>query len=277
MKFAVVILYELRAIKKTIENYYKYLIDFYNADVFIICQNTFDDDYENLKLFNRNVKYIMLYEKPDPKKYFGENSNINLPMGAGNWNNHGNLQIYINNNEASKVLKDYVDQYDYFIQLRLDIDILFDFPKSDLFEKIPHGIYGFHPNYCSGWGGSGAGNFIHKDFLIDYLNSYYELMTNNNYKEYIMYRISLGILNQEMILNIALEIKKFKMIPITNINYYYTTEKLNSYTTWSKPSYNTKYDVICKYPEQCNEAFDALTLWNNNKKWVFIDNQIKLL
>ena len=64
MKFAVIIAYELRGIKKTIESYYKHIIDFYNADVFIICQKQFDDDEERLKLFNRKVKLIKMYQKP---------------------------------------------------------------------------------------------------------------------------------------------------------------------------------------------------------------------
>jgi len=276
MKFAVLVLYELRAVRKTIEKYYKHLIDYYNADVFIICQNTFSDDQERLKLFDHNVKYIRIYDKPDPYIYFGQNSNINLPIGCGCWKTPGNLQVYINHNEASKILQDYVNNYDYFIHLRLDIDILFNFPQPDLFEKIPKAIYSFAPNYCESWGSSGGGNFIHKDYVIEYFKSYYDILTNKEYTNLIYQKIPDNF-NQEKLLDLSLKVKNLTMIPIKSLNYYYTAETLNDYTTWSRPQINEKHNVICKYPEQCDEAYESLNLWNNGYRWDYVDNQIKLV
>ena len=43
MKYAVLIMYELRGVKITIEKLYKYIIDFYDADIFIVCQKQYDD------------------------------------------------------------------------------------------------------------------------------------------------------------------------------------------------------------------------------------------
>jgi hypothetical protein len=276
MKFAVLILYELRAINKTIEKYYKYLIDYYNADVFILCQNTFSDDAERLKLFNRNVKFVKMYDKPNPEDYFGKESNLNLPMGSGCWKTPGNLQIYINHNEMSKVLADYVNDYDYFIHLRIDIEILFNFPPPELFEQIPVGMYSFQPEYCRHWGGSGGCNFIHKNSVIEYFKSYYDLLTNNNYHNIIMNE-TYDNFNQEKLLTLSLEMKKLKIMPIVNLNYYYTCETLNDYTTWSQPVYHPVHNVICKYPDQCSEAFDGLNLWNKGYKWNYVNGEIKLV
>lgn len=275
MKFAVIIAYELRGIKKTIESYYKHIIDFYNADVFIICQKQFDDDEERLKLFNRRVKLVKLYQKPIVKEYFGENNIINIESQE-NWNNPGVSQMYINQNEISKIIKDYVNDYDYFIQFRTDIDILFNFPQPELFEKIPPGIFTFWPKYCEKWGGSGGANYIHKKFVVDYFNSCFDLMNNDLFINFIRTRGPRGI-NQEFIHNNALAIKGLKLNLIKNINYYYTAEKMNDYTTWAFIQLHPKYNVICKYPEQCDEAHEALELWKNNYKWDIVNNEIVLI
>ena len=188
-KYAFIVMYELRAIRKTIDKLYKYIIDYYDADIFIVCQKEFNDDSERIKLFNRNVKVVKLYDKPNPIEYFGANSNIHLSGGISNWNNPGNMQIYINNNEVAKVIKDYVNDYDYFITLRTDSDILFDFIPPILLEEIPPGVYGFAPNYCEYWGGSGTANFIHKNYVLDYFESYYNILTNKIYEKQIILQL----------------------------------------------------------------------------------------
>lgn len=276
MKFAVLITYELRAIKKTIEKYYKYLIDYYNADVFIICQKQFEDDLDRLKLFTHNVKFIQMYDKPIPHEYFGKNSNIDCLKD--NCALPSNLQVYINHNEVSKILEHYYNDYDYFIHLRIDIDILFNFPEIEFFNKIPKGIYSFLPQYCQGWGGSGGGNFIHKDFVIKYFKSYYNLISDEKNRDLILNMGSKYIhLNQENFLDYSLKIQNLKMIPIRNINYYYTAETLNDYTTWSSPKLYSKYNVICKYPEQCDEAYQAANLWYKGYRWNYINGEIMLV
>ena len=99
LRFAFLVMYELRALKKTIEKLKKYIIDFYNADVFILCNRQFSNDDELVKLFDKNVKYVRLYEKPKPEEYFPKNSNFFIPTGNGNWKSPGNCQVYINNYE----------------------------------------------------------------------------------------------------------------------------------------------------------------------------------
>ena len=274
-KYAFIVMYELRAIRKTIDKLYKYIIDYYNADIFIVCQNQFGDDSERVKLFNRNVNVVKLYDKPNPVEYFGANSNINLSGGIGNWNNSGNMQIYINNNEVAKVIKDYDDDYDYFITLRTDSDILFDFIPPRLLEEIPPGVYGFAPNYCENWGGSGTANFIHKNYVLDYFSSYYNILTNKIYEKQIILKLSDNF-NQEKLLHLALDIKNISILKIKHINIYYTGETLNDYSTWSKFSIHPYHNVICKYPEQCDEAYNSLTEWNKGKRWVYDNNTIYL-
>lgn len=277
LKFAFLVMYELRAIRKTIEKLQKYIIDFYNADVFILCQRQFPDDDERIKLFNKNVIYSRLYDKPNPEEYFSKDSNFFINTGQGNWKSPGNCQVYINNYEYYKIMKNYYQNYDYFICMRVDIDILFDFPDKELFQIIPNDIYSFNPEYARQWSGSGGGNFVHRDFILDYLSSYWNLLTNSNHRQLLInYANNSHILNQEKMLELALKVKDISMYFINNINYYYTAETLNDYTTFADIKMHPEYKVIYKYKKQVDEAFCTLNFWKSGKIWSFINETIKL-
>ena len=84
--------------------------------------------------------------------------------------------------------------------------------------------------------------------------------------------------NQENFQTFCLKIMnvyKYKKY-IKNINYYYTTEKVDDYTTWSKHFIHPKYNVICKYEKQCDDAYNNLKLWMNECKWIYENNCIYL-
>jgi glycosyltransferase involved in cell wall biosynthesis len=296
MKFAFLIGGELRAIKKTIKNLYKYIIDFYDADVFILCQKQFDDDEENIKLFDRKLKFAKFYEKPDPFEYFSfnteiikniENTNYNIHY-KGIWFKEENLQIYINMNEYAKIIKNYINDYDYFIGLRSDIDIMFPFPEKELFEKIPNDVYGINPNHSKSWGGQGLPNFLHKNYILECLTSYYDyIKEEKNVKElfnihdisdfcnYNNYPIK-KFINQELLLLIALKEKNITMKNITNSNFYYTGNNLNDRTTSTELKYYNNTEKICKYNEQVNETLHSLKLWENNYRWDYYNSEIIL-
>jgi hypothetical protein len=266
MKFALIIMTELRAIKKTIKNLTNNIIDFYNADVFILCQKTFGDDEININLF-KNVIYKELYDKPKPEEYFNNHYILNKNLDPNvNWNNNGCLQIYINYHKMALVLKNYVNNYDYFITIRTDAEILFPFPNKELFNEIPKGLYTFDAEYAKEWGGIGTSIFTHKDYILEYLNSYYdEIINTSSNSEFLLF-------NQEKLLNYCLMKKNLKFNYIKNLNFYYTAEKVNDYTTWSKPYKDTKRNIICKYEHQVNESYDNLKLWKNNYEWCIENN-----
>ena len=67
--------------------------------------------------------YNEIYKRPDPNKYFGEPNNTNIQCkGIDNWNMPSNLQIYINYHKMSEIIKDKVNDYDYFITMRTYIN-----------------------------------------------------------------------------------------------------------------------------------------------------------
>ena len=285
MKFAYLVMTELRSLDKTIQQLYDYIINPYDADIFICVQQTFSDDNEKIKLFNKNVVHSEIYTKPDPNIYFGTNNNINIRSGS--WCVPSNLQIYINYHKMSQIIEKYVDKYDYFITLRTDVCILFPFPDKHLFENIPNALYSVDATYCKDWGGCGFSVFIHKKFIMNYLMCYYNIISNKIYKPILINnfnKLGYDCSNQENFLNICLKImnnpsethsildnKKY----IKNINYYYTAKALNDYTTWSKPSIHPIYNVICKYEGQCAEAYQNFKIWQNGK-WKYDNDCIFL-
>lgn len=266
MKFAFLVMLELRSLKKTINNLYKYIIDYYNADVFVLCQES--NNINDINLFNKNVVYKNSYKKPNVY----EDLNITNNNLANNWNNENCLQCYINWYKMYELLNSQFENYDYYIILRTDIDILFPFPPKNIFENIPNKIYTFDANYAKEWGGYSSGVFVHKNYILDYLKCFYDIIKNNLYDDFLSYQIQ----NQENYMLFSMNKYNLSFNYINNLNIYFTAEDLNDHTTWSTIKYSYKYNVICKYENQCEEAHNNLLYWNNGANWVFENNILKL-
>jgi hypothetical protein len=259
---------ELRSLNKNIENIYKYIVEPFEADIIICVQETSPDDSEKIKLFHKNVVYSQIYKKPDPFLYFNFKKGINIPEGS--WMKSSNLQIYINYYKMSEIIKNIANNYDYFITMRTDVDILFPFPEKEFFNNIPLALYSFDTNYSKNWGGSGYSVFIHKNYIFNYLRCYYYNISN---------KIGINLTyNQEKFQKKCLELVGIlnRQKYIKNTNLYYNSTTLNDYSTWSKPILHGKYNVFCKYPDQCNEAYNNLKLWMNGYKWKYQNGNIFL-
>ena len=298
MKFALLLTFELRGLNKTIDDIYKYIVDFYDADIFIVCQKQLDDDETRLNLFNRNTVVKKLYDKPNPNDYFEKSFPEEDDVNMVAWYKYQCLQIYINLNEMAKCIEPYKNDYDYFIHFRTDIKMLFPLPDKGIFATVPENIYSFDFSYSLGWGGQGLGNFIHKKYIIDYLTSCYDFIKYSDlttplftrsiniydylpeYKKYNYENNSILTnrkISQEFLLLLSLKEKNITMVTISNPNFYYTAELLSSRTTTSEINYDNKYDVIYKYKEQLDEAYLNLKLWNNNFRWASYNENIFLL
>lgn len=270
MKYAFLVICEIRCIKK-IENIYKYIIDKYNADIIICCQEL-EDTYEKLKSFEKNQVFKKVYAKKDPKEYYNNYKLGTYPQQ--NWNNEACLQIYINWNEMADVLENYKDDYDYFIQLRTDIDILFPFPDTELFESISKGIYSFDAIYAKDFGGYCTGVFIHKNYILKYLKCTYNILKDDNIIN--LFINSYNLLNQENFKNFCMKYNDIEFKYINNLNIFFIAENLNTRTTWGTPQQNEKYDGVIKEKNQFEEAYNNLELWNKGYRWVYENNCIML-
>jgi len=287
MKFAYLVMTELRSLNKNINDLYKYIINHFDCDIFICVQETSQDDYEVIKLFDKIVVYSEIYKKPDPHTFFGPNNNTNITKGNKikndtSWNKPSNLQIYINYHKMGHIIKNIVNNYDYFITMRTDVSILFPFPTKEFFDTIPQSLYSFDTEYSKNWNGSGYSVFIHKNFILNYLNCYYFIIKNKVFKKVLLnkfYEPSRKKLqcNQEKFQKICLKLLNIpKPKSIKNTNVYYNATTLNDYTTWGTPILHPKYNVICKYINQCNDAHDSLNLWNQGFKWEYKNDSIIL-
>ena len=280
MKFAYLVMTELRSLNKNIQNLYKYIINPFEADIFICVQEKSIEDYEKIKLFDKNVIKSKIYKKPDPFKYFGNDNNIfkitncNKPELRNRlWSKRSNLQIFINYNQMAEMIKDVGQNYDYFITMRTDVEILFPFPDKNLFNTIPQSLYSFDTNYSKLWGGSGYCVFIHKQFIFNYLNCYFDVLNDKMFHKTLLDNLyipskKIYFANQENFQKICFKIIEIPTpISIKNTNVFYNATTINDYTTFSTPKVHPKYNVLCKYQRQCSEAYESLKLWNNGYRW----------
>ena len=172
-----------------------------------------------------------------------------------------------------KELKPYINNYDYFIILRVDIEFLFPFPIKNFFSKIQPGIYTFKSHYCSSHGGYGGGVFIHKNYIEKYLTCYEDGLNNEKFTKIL---IDDKCMNQEKFLLMCMKEKNICFYDICHMNNYYTADSIYAYTTWSQPHFNSKYNIICKKDAQVDEVYKNYELWKNNYRWKFQNNKLFL-
>jgi hypothetical protein len=276
MKIALLVMFELRALSKTIQDIYSKVIDYYNADVYILCQQQFEDDDARLKLFDRNVKYAGIYEKPDCVDYFGKDSNYHTPTKQlyNYWKRPSCLQFIINKHKFADILRPITADYDYFISLRTDTQILFDFPSISVLERAIPGVYSTYPKYTYNWNGSGIGHIVHSSYIIDYLTCEYDTITNKQYA----WMFETIDMNQESLFEHSLILtKNVPLRMIKHTNHFYTTIGLEDYTTCATPAFHTSFGVYYKYLPQCEEAFANLDAWTRGYKWGCVHGNVQLV
>lgn len=272
MKCAYLIIGELRLIRDKLPKLYKLLFDYYDLDIFIQVQKVSDKDYEDVKLFKKRVVYAEVYDKPDPRDFFRDEMIYSYPND--NWNIDSCLQYYINMRKMSNIIQQHFHKYDYFIIHRVDVDILYPPPPLSLLENQPPSVYAFDPDYSRKWGGYGVGFFIHRDFIIEYLNAPFNVIKDKSLLNIFLKRKK--NLNQEFFLVYCYETRGIHLKKINNINMYFTCESLDSRTTYGIQHIHREYKVICKYSKQCTEVYEAAKKWQNGYRWVLNNENIYL-
>lgn len=257
-RFAVCLYTELRGVKETVESIYKNVIYVLSADVFICCQKTFDDDAERLKLFDRNVVYKEVYERPDPLLLMPKIREF--PYG-GNWRYPAAEHFYVNMNKLAQIFKLFSGDYDYFLFMRPDTKVIFPIKKyfsEDVFyiqEGSEHGGLNINMLLCP------ASKVIdYCSSFSDCVNEPYSFMTNNI--DHL--GLDKNYLNTERYCRNIFIHKNFqtKSYPC---NCFLTAESLNDRTSWSSIQYDKQRGVFFKYQEQVEMAFSNKEKYNNEK------------
>ena len=265
MKFAFLVCFELRCLKH-IDKIYKYIVDYYDADIFICVQETPDVE-EKIKLFNRKVKKIKIIKKTDNAKinYF-QNKKLDT-HGAGNFKTNSILNFYINLIEMGEFIKEDIENYDYFILLRTDIDILFEFPPKKFFKKIPPTNYTFDAKYSRKYGGFGLSIFTHQNYIYQILTCYKNVLQNNKLIKKYYKEKNFRVPNQETFSNYCLKVHDLKINDIKNLNFYFTADDFNTLSPRTTIFYSKKYKTYYKYERQLQESQSNYNLVKNKFVW----------
>jgi hypothetical protein len=276
---AFLVMYELRCVnRETVKSLYDNIVDVYDADIYILCQKQFDDDAERVALFDRNVVKAELYDPrgdADVVKKI-EKWQDHPRTELANFVNDGNVNVYVNNVMFESYLGDLADSYEWFVMSRTDVSILFPFPPKDTLEGLEPGVYCFSPEYCRLWGGSGGGNIVHRDFIRKYLTACGDCLdraVSGGDPELVR---SMVDFNQEKLLEKALALKYISTLRIDTINYFYTAEGIDDRTTWSVIQPHPVHGVLCKYVEQCSEAFENKSKWDGGARWTVVDGSLRI-
>ena len=307
MKFALIIGGILRCVHKNYEMIFKRIVDYYDCDIIIICQKHFDDDDKRIQRFESKTIYKYLYDKPDPFHYFDPSGCLReISTVAGQWNTYSNLQIFINMNEVSKIIKQEDLDYDYYLMFRTDAFILFDLPPKELFSKIPKDVYGFYGEYFKKIGNSGP-HYIHKDYIHSLMTAPYRYVNNFSNNDMLSNRLNINILRkyeyfknllqendnevlkffdnlnvvamQEMLWVFAFEDANIYIKRMNKLPFYYNfdDDEMFSYNyNGYKQVYNSGIHNY-RYSEQFNEVNDNLNLYNNGYRWQVIEDKVSLV
>ena len=296
MKFAMMVMGELRCMHKNFLNLIERIIQYYNADVIIVCQNAFHDDIERIDYLKKYTVHVHIYDKPDPLTYFGENTCLNnISEKGGEWNKFGCLQIYINMMEMNNVILKHNLDYDYYLMFRSDSYILFDLPTIDIFEESPPSVYGFYSEYWKDAGNLG-GQYIHKNYINTYLTAPYTYIKDiNNFKilnqkhlfkslNTLYYKdfdeepyLTPQVLYQEVLFILAFESIGINIKKIRNLPFYYNEDINESYTVNNAHERIMSGNICYKYSLQYKECNQNLLYLTNGYRWKFVNNEIILV
>lgn len=274
MKFAYLVCFELRSLKH-IKKLYKHIVDYYDADIFICVQDA-PDIQDKIKLFDRKVKKIKIIKKvKDAKINYFQNEKLDT-FGGGNFKKDPMLNFYINLIEMGKFIKDEIKNYDYFILLRTDIDILFNFPPKKIFKSLSPSIFKFDPDYTKKYGGWGSNTFTHKNYIYESLTCFDKIFRNNNLIKKYYDKENFRVPNQETFSNYCYKLCNFKFKNINDINFWFSVDittkeemiESNQQNLSRTPlQWFKEKKMVCKYMKQVKEVFKNLEMIKNNYTW----------
>lgn len=263
MSYAICVWGELRGVKSTINSFYKFMVEPLNADVFLLCQRALPDDDERFALFDRNIVFKHLYNKPELSTYFGEQSYQDaIRRIQYNWIKDSNAQQYVNFHKYAQVLMDHPVKYKKYIFVRSDFLYLVPFPdvhnlleKDDLFFCFNgHQWNGINYTLMS----------VPNVHVNSYLISPYEFIADNQKRNEMANKHT--AMNCEQFMKHIFDKHGWTLAFIKH-NGFISAETSQDRTTWMDIKYDENHKVLFKYKDQMDEAYNTLECWNAKKKW----------
>lgn len=257
--FCYLVMNELRCLDY-INNLYEYIIDYYDADIIICCQDL-PGKQSDIELFDRKVVYKEKYTKPDPYEWYAGCSSVRVH--SNNWNIPACLQLYINMDKMADVVEKFKDKYDYFIMTRTDIKIIFPYPDKHFFGKIPPGMYSYDAHYARIWGGFHEYGFVHKDLIIPALRTANYLIKN------VINQQDVSSYNGERFTAFCLNHANIKKNYINGLNFYFIAHDENTHTSWGMIKFYPPANCYVKYTTSVDEVNHNNSLWEKGYRWSF--------
>lgn len=267
-KYAFCMMGQPRAIKSTIDNLYKNLIEQLDADMYILMQKTHTDLDNNLDLFNKNVIEKEIYEPSvsirDKYKIINE---LKEPSGSNNYLMDANLQFYYNMHLINEKFGDALEKnYEYIIVTRSDFLYLLLFPDILNLVDLKEKIWTFDGHE---WGGINATFLcIPSIYIKSVLSCYYNNLQNPDN----VHRFNDLELNPEKFIKLIFDDNNWKIGKIQNISFL-TADSENEIATWSKVIYDEEHKVHYKYKEQMDSAYESLSQYQKGYKWTYTHNE----
>jgi len=272
-RYAFCMLGQPRAIKPTIDNLYKNLIEPLNADVFLLLQKTHTDIDNDFNLFEKNVVEKILYDPPekisDKYKYFDK-----FEKNCKHLKKDAILQLWYNCHLTNEHFGDALqNNYEYIILTRSDYLYLFPFPDIlELTNNESKNIWVFDGHEYSGVNSTLM--CIPSIYIKNLLASCYDYLQNWDDLERLMRSSKYcDDVNPEYFMQQIMEHNNFRLGKIQN-NAFITGVSENDITTTDyKIKYDEEHRVYYKYREQLNNTFEALSQYENGKRWTFTKDE----
>eukprot|EP00927_Polykrikos_kofoidii_P065188 TRINITY_DN60977_c0_g1_i1.p1 TRINITY_DN60977_c0_g1~~TRINITY_DN60977_c0_g1_i1.p1 ORF type:complete len:610 (-),score=87.31 TRINITY_DN60977_c0_g1_i1:26-1855(-) len=259
---------ELRGVRVTAACLGTRLLDPLGADVAVVAQRQFDDDDERVAILQDTlaprVVTLCIYEKPEPRSFYGAENYDAASQVSGNWVNKGNTQVLINHKLVADHLESegLFDRYDVFIFTRSDLQHMLPFPSAeqlfavlgptDVLTQAGHDFGGINYNLAA----------MRADLAKEYLSASYDVIVSrkmeNNRKTY----------NIESFFKMFVTERGWRNLRMS-VTCFITAETTRDHSTWRRIQRSeTRNGVLFKYEPQMKEAYKNSEMWQADPRWL---------
>lgn len=257
---------ELRGLHASAESLKRFVLEPLGAQLLVVGQRQLADDDARVsflkELMMGHLVDVLLYDKPDPRNFFGPQLFDEMFTQRGNWRNAGNLQVLINHHKLEIYLasEGLLDQYDLLLFTRSDLLHVVPFPSAaelfaalgpaDVLTQAGHEFGGVNYNFS-----------VMRSCLVSrYLHGPRAVVSSGGLKSktYNIERLWLLVLQANNWRNLRM--------PITC---FITADALGDRSTWKNIKISHRRgDVLFKYGPQMEEAYRSDALWQQNPTWI---------
>lgn len=285
LRVAVCFVGEPRGIKTCIDSLYENIVEPLDASLFYSFNRATSEDESKISAINKKVIFGELKEKCNLRKELVPDSLYNKFdemdfyfqsnwVGAVNGLDGGVCYRHVDFKRMGQIISDYLSVFDYFIITRSDFRYLFpifDFSILKDVDIVKHKGADHFANTGMNW------EFIvcHRNKVLEYLNSPYIFMNDENLQDYFLPILRERPRNNESFQRIISDYYKWNVYEM-DINGFLSADDHSEKTTWGHVQYDQDKKVHFKYREMLNDAYTNLGKIKSSLKWRLANKEIKI-